>query len=74
MINLLLGIREKYGIKKWVFFVSHSCDSVLTQKEVPPTESEKPLPVAVWIILEALGQRLPCPDPDWFFRAKAFTA
>lgn len=33
MRNLLLGIGKKYGIKKWVFFASHGCDSVLTQKE-----------------------------------------
>lgn len=30
---------------------------------VPPIESQKPLPVAVWFILEAAGQGLPCPDP-----------
>lgn len=33
-INLLLGMKKQYRIKKQAFFASHSCDSVVTQKEV----------------------------------------
>lgn len=63
-INILLGIGIEYGIKKWVFFcLWQSWFSSDSKGREPPSESQKPLPVAVWFILGGIRPRIALPWP-----------